>query len=427
MDTMRTPLCSSLFVCCALSAILAAPATSQADGSPQLESSALQELRNALVKGDSAALQRFWAITTGNVPLIEEIAGQPDFRYVTFLWRGDAATREVAIGLGDIPTPNPAKWHFTRLGNTDLWFKTGRVPKDARFGYLLTVNGGALQPDPLNPLRFAGRSVVELPGAPPQPWIASRSDSPKGRVREYQIDSSILGEQRGIGVYTPPGYTHSGAVARLLIVVDGETYGNNPEPLVPTPRILDNLLAAGRIPPTVAVLVNTVSQAKRERDLKCSENFEAFLATELVPWVRRNYHVSKRSDDVVVAGSSDGGLCALCAVRKYPNVFGNALSQSGDIFYDPHPVEPSNPYTRDAGWLVKQFLDLPHAPIRFYLEVGTLEAGVVNPVNEHRRLRDVLLALGYGVTYTEFSGGHDYLTWRNSLGDGLIALIGHHR
>lgn len=426
MDTVRTNPCPSLFMYLALSAALAAPAASQPGGTPQPESLTLQQLRTALGKGDSAALQKFWASATGHVPIIEEIAGQPDFRYVTFLWRGDATTREVAIGLGDIPTPNPAKWRFTRLGDTDLWFKTDRVPKDARFGYLLTVNGGALQPDPLNPLRFGGRSVVELPDAPPQPWIASRSDSPKGRLQKHEIDSSILGEQRGIGVYTPPGYRNRGAASRLLIVLDGETYGNDPEPLVPTPRILDNLLAAGRIPPTVAVLVNTISQAKRDRDLKCSENFEAFLAAELVPWMRRNYRVSKRSGDVVVAGSSEGGLLALCAVRRYPNVFGNALSQSGDIFYDPRPGEPSNPYTRDAGWLVRQFLDLPHAPLRFYLEVGTLEAGVVNPVNEHRRLRDVLLALGYAVTYSEFSGGHDYLTWRNSLGDGLIALLGRH-
>jgi enterochelin esterase-like enzyme len=28
------------------------------------------------------------------------------------------------------------------------------------------------------------------------------------------------------------------------------------------------------------------------------------------------------------------------------------------------------------------------------------------------------------VSYHEFPGGHDYLTWRGSFADGLVALVG---
>jgi enterochelin esterase-like enzyme len=41
-----------------------------------------------------------------------------------------------------------------------------------------------------------------------------------------------------------------------------------------------------------------------------------------------------------------------------------------------------------------------------------------------RHMRDVLLAKGYEVHYQENVGGHDYLSWRGSLADGLLALVG---
>jgi enterochelin esterase-like enzyme len=393
---------------------------------PKYDSPLLQHLSEALAAGDSGALKNFWAAISGKEPLIEPIDGQQDFRWITFLWRGDSTTRDVSVGLGDIPTPDPSKWRFRRLGNTDVWFKTDRVPRDARFGYLLQVNGGPLQPDPLNDRRFGGRSVVETPDAPLQSWIAQRPNTPPGQLSHEKIHSRILNEERTFGVYVPHGYEARRANT-LLVVLDGEAYGTAPSALVPTSRVLDNLIAEARIPPTIAVLVDNMSQAARDRDLKCSENFENFLTNELIPWLRAHYRIPNGASNVVLAGSSDGGLFALCAAVKFPMVFGNVLAQSADLFYDPSPKPSWNPYTRDSGWLISQFVKGPRMPLRFYLEVGTLEAGVVNPVAEHRRLRDVLLAKGYEVTYSEFSGGHDYLTWRNSLGDGLIALLGHHR
>ena len=39
-------------------------------------------------------------------------------------------------------------------------------------------------------------------------------------------------------------------------------------------------------------------------------------------------------------------------------------------------------------------------------------------------MRDVLLAKGYEFNYQQFVGGHDYLSWRGTFADGLLALIG---
>jgi enterochelin esterase family protein len=48
----------------------------------------------------------------------------------------------------------------------------------------------------------------------------------------------------------------------------------------------------------------------------------------------------------------------------------------------------------------------------------------MNVLETSRHMRDVLLAKGYEVHYQQFVGGHDYLSWRGTFADGLIALIG---
>ncbi len=42
-----------------------------------------------------------------------------------------------------------------------------------------------------------------------------------------------------------------------------------------------------------------------------------------------------------------------------------------------------------------------------------------------RRMRDALKAAGHDVVrYREFNGGHDYVCWRGTLADALIAIAG---
>jgi len=81
----------------------------------------------------------------------------------------------------------------------------------------------------------------------------------------------------------------------------------------------------------------------------------------------------------------------------------------------------------EGGWLAKQFIQSPKLPLKFYLDAGVFEAslgGFIGILDASRHMRDVLLAKGYEVHYQEFIGGHDYLSWRGTLADGLIALIG---
>ena len=412
--------CVLVAVVCATSASSARSQNPTAEAAkPHYDSPRIAALAAELTNGHPAALTRFWQDLEGKAPLIE--CGEDDVRYcwVTFLWRGTTTTRKIGL-LGDLPYADRSKWYMTRLGETDLWFKTERIPRDARFGYLINENDTGYRPDPMNPRFWAGRSVADLPDAPEEPWIRETPGVPKGTLIDETFKSTILNEDRTLSIYLPSGYGSGVESLNLLIAFDGESYGRGGG--VPTPTILDNLIHKLKIPPTMAVLVN--SQKTRDRDLLCSEPFALFIAKELVPWVREKYRATTDPTRTVVAGSSYGGLAAAWTAFRHPDVFGNVLSQSGTFSYNPNSVGAQDgDYYTETGWLTRQFVRGPALPVRFYLQVGRFEG--LSPPTRH--LRDVLEAKGYQVTFAEYSGNHDYLSWRNSLGEGLIVLFGDQR
>ena len=344
---------------------------------------------------------------------------------VTFIWHGSKNTRRVGT-LGTNPSPDPAEQELRRFLDTDLWYKTEKMPSDARFGYALSEDDQSYKPDPLNPVTFAGRSVAELPNASEETWIKKNPTVPAGTLSRHKLRSELLGEERSIGVYIPANYDDKREPYPLLVVFDGESYGSRQESAIQTPTILDNLAAAKKTPPMVAILVD--SQATRNRDLVCSDEFSRFLAKELIPWCRQKYHVSRDPSRVIVAGSSYGGLCAAYTAFRHADVFGNVLAQSGTFSYLPNWQQKKLPdYFDETGWLTRRQSAMPFwLPIRFYpTRSGRFEGGPYwSLLRENRHLRNVLEAKGYSLVYSEYSGGHDYVGWRNSLVDGLIALVG---
>jgi enterochelin esterase family protein len=398
------------------------------------DSPRLAALAREWKSGKRAALDAFWKDIGNRTPLVEEIESDTEDLFVTFLWRDDRQTQKIAL-VGGLPQDSDKL--LSRLADTDVWYRTERLPKDARGTYAFKVEGTLTQPkelhftatvpDPLNPRAFWYGSVFELPKAEPQAYINDQAITPKGMLRKLKIKSKILNEEREYGVYTPPGFDPNASPYKLLVLFDGETYGNGPDPLVPAPVILDNLIAQKKVVPMVLLLVNYVSGPLRARDLACWEPFENFLAGELIPSLRRDYNISSDPADTIVGGSSAGGLAAACSGLMHPEVFGNILSQSGSYGYVPdwRKAETAG-YSAETGWVIQEFAKRAKLPLRFYLETGRFDSpGEMVAVNRH--LRDVLQLKGYPVMYSEFDGGHDYLCWRGTLAQGLIFLAGNDR
>jgi enterochelin esterase family protein len=403
----------------------------------------IEALRKQLDSGNKSAIADFWRdVEKSGTPLAEPMEKEDASLLVTFLWHGDASTRNVLVIWFPYTTAHPADYMLSRLADTDVWYRTVKIRRGARFAYNLSVNDSLIfegenfpsrsvtaQADPLNPKRWFDnptttnleyQSMAELPGAKPQPYIAKRENVPAGIVERHKFKSALLDNERNLSVYLPPGYQRSGTPNHLLFVFDETAYLS----LVPTPTTLDNLIAEKKIPPTVAVLIDNAGGDARGRELPPNPKFADFLNNELMPWVRQNYNVTADPKQTVVAGSSYGGIASAYAGLRHPETFGNLLCQSPSFWWTSHTPQPYE----EPNYFAHEFLKSPKLPVKFYIDAGSFEIDAtgsgISILEPARHVRDILIAKGYDVTYQEFIGGHDYMSWRGTLADGLIALIG---
>lgn len=395
-----------------------------------LSSPKLDSLRRAVAAGNTAALDVFWQeISQQGAPLIEPLAGDEKQLLVTFLWRAADEAHNVAV-VSNLSGQMGASEAMTRLPATDVWYKSYPLPNDTRESYQFAVAGNHVT-DPFNPRQHIfpddaevgltgwASSALELPGAPPQSWSKPRPDIPNGQVTLHRVRSRFLDNEYRVWVYTPPGYSRAGAPYGFLLILDGWFYVH----LIPTPTILNNLLAAGLLPPLVALMVGHPWDPTRQRDLACYPPFVEFVTKELLPWARASFHLAQEPNQTGVIGGSRGGLAAAHLGFKHPELFGQVLAQSGAFSWKPADE-------RDFYWLPHQYGASPRLPLRFYLEAGLFETAIGTDFGgkqdflaASRYMRDVLRAKGYEVHYQEFSGGHNPLNWQGSLANGLLALF----
>lgn len=404
------------------------PLAEQRAPAAALDSPRLTALAATLAAGGTT--DAFWdEVAQQGTPLVEAVDAGHD--RVTFLWRG--AERNVRLFGG----PSSDHAQLARLGNSDVWHASFVVPRSTRLSYRLAPDVPELpgsgmarrrailataQADPHNPKAYPARgvdayqtySMLELAEAPQQPWVEPRAGVRQGTVETMELRSDLMRNTRKIHLYRPAGWQSGAADNHVLVLFDAGAYLGR----VPTPTILDNMIAAGVIPPTAALLIDNPTAESRSQELPPNPDFADFLAKELMPWARKQ-GIGAPAARTVIGGSSYGGLASAYAALRHPEVFGNVLSQSGSYWWSPAGEEDQ--------WLTRQFVAVRKLPVRFFLGAGLFESGRGGQpgiLETNRHLRDVLRAKGYLVTHREVAGGHDYLVWRGTLSDGLLDLIG---
>ncbi|MCB5160484.1 alpha/beta hydrolase-fold protein [Marinomonas algarum] len=399
------------------------------------------QTKNRLDQGVEQADTLFWQQVEqkGGTPLVEYTDNGTAL--VTFLYKGFVDNVRI---LG---APYEGHIHLTQLDNSNIWFHSYEVPLETRFSYRVAPNVPQLvdsksrqqrravlatsQSDPLNlqpkfsenDNLFGAASTLTLPTAP-KDTLTSTMGNPKGSVTDhiYQKDNNALA--RKISLYQPNKSYPIKQDAPLLILFDGDSYLNK----VPTPVILDNLIAQKLIPPMRAVFVNTPLPSMRAEELTPNTAYSEFLANEFMPWLCQSEKICPTAENTVLSGSSFGGLASMYIAFQHPERFGKVLSQSGSFWWSPEPeasIFQLTTKTETDNWMAELFRSEPKKELEIFLTAGLFEAKPEGKsiLDTNHQVYQVLKSKGYSASIQEAASGHDYFSWRVMLADGLIGLF----
>jgi enterochelin esterase family protein len=407
-----------------------------------LESEKINTLKRNILEGNTNGINEFWKdIKQNKTPIIEEICGDTDNVLITFLYEGSNKVENVVVLDGCVGLDYENN-KMDRILDTDIWYKTFKVKNDLRFRYFLTVNDPlnedwqkrnqeCIRIDPLSNQKVVMPkddekpnsepwicNVVELPKAEPKLWSVKKDDIPSGNLEMFRYKSEILNDEYRVWIYTPIGYSQDQEPYKMLVLNDGFEYIYG----LSATLLLDNLIYEKQIQPIVAVFIE--SKDNRFEMLSCNENFTKFVSEEIVTHIRKTYNVSYKAEDSIIGGLSLGGLAAAYLGLKKPEVFGNVLSQSGSFWWCPEwtPKKANSKEDFEETWISNLFKEKERLELKFYLEVGILEGNTM--IKPNMIMKDLLLSKGYDVEYSEFKGGHDYLSWGETLARGLVYLTG---
>lgn len=230
-------------------------------------------------------------------------------------------------------------------------------------------------------------------------------DNPKTLI----VDTHQIDYERAITVYIPAGY-QAGTEAPFMVTHDGPKLGGSDKNLS---QILDNLIAAKRIPPIVVVMIaNGGGDAQghergREYDTM-SGLYAEYIEHEVLPRVEEQCEVklTKDPDGRATMGSSSGGSAALIMAWFHPEWYHRVLTTSGTFVNQQWPFDPEYP---DGAWGFHETLirKSEPKPLRIFMAVGdrdnfnpnVMRDGMHDWVEANHRMAKVLKEKGYHYQY----------------------------
>lgn len=330
-----------------------------------------------------------------------------DGERANFLWEGENAPRLFTDATG---WDDAEGLSLTQIA-PNLWAYSLTLVPDTYMEYAFINEDGRWR-DPLNKRLITNgmgkmNHWFDMPAARHTDLVYRKRGVPRGLITEHTIDGgfAIVGGQRPVYLYHPP--THE--PVPLLVVLDGKDYVTRAK----LPVIVDNLIAQKRIRPIALAMPQHGGQARFVEYL-CSDSTLHFIVHDVLALAAQHLHLLPLESNpgaYGILGASMGGLMALYSGLRLPKVFGRVISQSGAFGFD----------LLDAETVIYELVrNLEPRPINVWMDVGRYEW--LLPMN--RKMHRLLLEKGYTLTYREYSGGHNYTSWRDEVVLALEALFG---
>ena len=273
------------------------------------------------------------------------------------------------------------------------------------------------------------------------PELTVKSGTPQGTVHEFimkSVDSKIypgiakkqpgtVPYERKVAVYIPKQY-RTGQEAPFLVAQDGMGYRGY------LPTILDNLIAKRRVPPMIAIMINSGggdskgSQRGLEYDT-VSGTYADFIETEVLPKISEDYKVKFTRDPEgrATMGGSSGGAAAFTMAWFHPELYRRVLTYSGTYVDQQSPENPESP---NGAWEYHEKLipNTDRKPLRLWLHVSENDNGATKDEASHhnwvlanQRMAAALKAKAYPYRYVfaEAAGHTDGRVTKQTLPGAL--------
>ena len=141
-----------------------------------------------------------------------------------------------------------------------------------------------------------------------------------GRIISDRLATANVPGEVGVSIYLPEGYGEAPqSFYPLLLLLHGGD--GSEQDLLRFAPVLDDAVAAGRIPPLVVAMPGARRSLYMDyRD--GSQRWESFIVGDLLPHLRQTLNISSEQRQSCVSGYSMGGLGSLRLGFKHPDVFG---------------------------------------------------------------------------------------------------------